>query len=110
MQYVSKVRESGILEKISKSAEPHIKGVFNHKTAKRTQNSPKVLIKVRPHHVAQHTATQRGKATQQKSHHVANICGCCVGSAAACRSMLRGLKIRSANCRPIKRSRAAYDE
>ncbi len=47
---------------------------------------------------AQRTAAQCDKAAQQKLFHTASVCGCCIGSAAACRSMLRGLKIRSANC------------
>ncbi len=58
-----------------------------------------VSLKVRPHYAARHTAAKCGKATWQKLRHAASICGRCIGLAAACRSMLRGLKIRSANCR-----------
>ncbi len=47
---------------------------------------------------AWHTAAKCGKAARQKLRHATSICGCCVGLAAACRLMLRRLKIRSANC------------
>ncbi len=55
-------------------------------------------VKVRPHYAAQHTAAKCGKATRQKLRHATSICGRCVCLASACRSMLRGIKIRSANC------------
>ncbi len=42
----------------------------------------------------QSAARPRGKSCTTTS-----ICGRCVGLSAECRSMLRGLKIRSANCR-----------
>ncbi len=54
-----------------------------------------------------HTA-QIGKV-QQKLRHATSICGRCVGLAAACRSMLCGLKIQSANCRSHqKKSRGIW--
>ncbi len=56
-------------------------------------------VKVRPHYAARHTAAKCSKAAWQKLRHATSIYGLCVGLAAACRSMLRGLKIRSANCR-----------
>ncbi len=56
------------------------------------------IIKVHPHYAAPHTVAKCGKATWQKLRHATSICGHCVGLPAACRSMLRGLKIRSANC------------
>ncbi len=56
-------------------------------------------VKVRAHCAARHTAAKCGKAARQKLCHATNIDRHCVGLAAACRSMLRGLKIRSANCR-----------
>ncbi len=46
-------------------------------------------FKVHPHYAVWHTVAQRSKAAQQKSHHAASIYGHCVGSAAACHSMLR---------------------
>ncbi len=55
-------------------------------------------VKVRPHYATWHTAGKCDKATRQKLRHATSICGCCVGLAVACRSMLHGLKIRSANC------------
>ncbi len=68
-------------------------------------------IKVGPHYATRHKAAKCGKAARQKLHHATSICGRCIGFAAACRSMLRGLKIRLAQIvGPIKRSRAAYDE
>ncbi len=56
-------------------------------------------LKVHSHYAVQHTAAQRGKATQQKLHHAASVCGHCIDSAASCHLILRGLKIRSVNCR-----------
>ncbi len=53
----------------------------------------KNTIKVHPHYAAWHTAAKCSKAERQKLRHATNICGRCVGLAAACRSMLRGLKI-----------------
>ncbi len=56
-------------------------------------------VKVRLHYAVRHKAAKCGKTAWQKLRHDTSICGRCVGLAAACRSMLRGLKIRSANCR-----------
>ncbi len=65
-----------------------------------------IYIKVRPHYAARHTAAKCGKAAWQKLRHTTSICGRCIGLAAACHSMLRGLKIQSANCRsPQKKLR-----
>ncbi len=52
-------------------------------------------FKMLPHYAMWHTARQGHAA---KSSHAASVCGCCVVSAVACHLMLRGLKIRSANC------------
>ncbi len=68
------------------------------------------FVKVRPHYAAWHTAVKCGKAAGQKLHHATSICGRCVGLAAACHSMLRGLKFDRQIVGPIKRSRTAYDE
>ncbi len=57
------------------------------------------ILEVRPHYAARHIAAKCSKAAWQKLRHATSICGRCVGLAAACRSMLRGLKIQSANCR-----------
>ncbi len=56
-------------------------------------------LKVCPHYAAWHIAAKCGKAMRQKLRHATSISGRCVGLAAACHSMLRGLKIQSANCR-----------
>ncbi len=56
-------------------------------------------LKVCPHYATQHTAAKCGKAAWQKLRYATGICGHCVGLAAAYRSMLCSLKIRSANCR-----------
>ncbi len=62
-------------------------------------NRHHVSLKVRPHYAARHTAAKCSKAAWQKLRHATSICGRCVGLAAACRSMLRSLKIWLANCR-----------
>ncbi len=56
-------------------------------------------LKVCPHYAARHTAAKCGKDARQKLCHATSICGRCVDLAAVCRLMLRGLRIRSANCR-----------
>ncbi len=58
-----------------------------------TFSKKNICIKIRPRYVARHTAAKCGKAARQKLRHATSICGRCVGLAAACRSMLRGLKI-----------------
>ncbi len=68
-------------------------------TALVTRISTLPHLKVHPYYAARHTAAKCDKAAWQKLRHATNICGRCVGLAATCRLMLRGLKIRSANCR-----------
>ncbi len=65
--------------------------------------SKKISLKVHPHYAAWHTAAHRGKVAQPKSLHAASICGRCIDSAATYCSMLRTLKIWSANCRSHQR-------
>ncbi len=61
------------------------------------------FLRVHIHYAARHTAAQHGKATQQKSCHATSICERRISSAAACHSMLLGLKIWSTNCQSHQR-------